>query len=164
MSYASLMHKFEISGAVPSQAKEICTVLRRSITEVCGPDYGNDHAVLEDWLSNKTPENVASWISEERSCSLVAKRGAEIVGFALLKEGEILLNYVAPEYIGKGAGAQMLSALEYWARSQGISELYCNSSITAKPFYERNGFKSSGEPGYVGGVLGEFPLCKHVGI
>lgn len=158
------MCKFEIVVAVPSQANEICSVLRRSITEVCGPDYGNDRAVLEDWLSNKTPANVTNWVSGGESFSVVAKSDAVIVGFALLKEGEILLNYVIPEYFGKGAGAQMLAALEEWARSQGVPELRCMSTITAKHFYERNGFVLSGNPKYVGGILGEFPLSKRVGI
>ncbi|MFQ5636042.1 MAG: GNAT family N-acetyltransferase, partial [Gammaproteobacteria bacterium] len=83
------MYKFEIVEADPSQAKEICSVLCRSITEVCGPDYGNDRAVLDDWLSNKTPENVANWVSGGGGCSVVAKCGREIIGFALVKEGEI---------------------------------------------------------------------------
>ncbi len=60
------------------------TLLHRLITEVCGPDYGNDRTVLEDWLSNKTPKNVANWISVGRGCSLVTERGTEIVGFVLL--------------------------------------------------------------------------------
>ena len=36
------------------------------------------------------------------------------------------------------------------------------STITAKNFYERNGFVENGEPEYVGNILGDFPLTKHL--
>lgn len=137
--------------------------MRRSISEVCGPDYGNDPTVLTGWLSNKTPENVSGWIANNGSYSIVAKWNAEIIGFALIREDEIMLMYVIPEFIGKGVGRKMLKAIESWASSEGVRELLCISTITAKRFYERNGFASAGEPCYVGGVLGEFALSKHIG-
>jgi hypothetical protein len=37
--------------------------LRRSITELCQVDHGDDPAVVANWLQNKTPDNVRSWIS-----------------------------------------------------------------------------------------------------
>jgi len=144
-------------------AAEICRVLRRSISEVCGPDYSEDPAALSEWLSNKTPGNVRQWIGDKANYAVVAKLGEAVVGFALLREGEILLNYVVPECLGKGAGHMMLRALERRAMEKGLSELRCMSTITARSFYEREGFELSGEPIYVGEVLSEFPLRKRIG-
>jgi hypothetical protein len=36
-----------------------CSVIRRSITELCHADHGGDEAFLGKWLSNKSVENVA---------------------------------------------------------------------------------------------------------
>jgi hypothetical protein len=47
-----------IREAVAGDAEEACTVVRRSIAELCAADHGNDPAILARWLDNKTPENV----------------------------------------------------------------------------------------------------------
>jgi hypothetical protein len=36
-------------------APAACDVLRRSISELCVADHGNDPTILARWLSNKTP-------------------------------------------------------------------------------------------------------------
>ena len=106
------MAHIAICKADTTDATEACRVLRRSISEVCGSDYGNDPKILAEWLFNKTPHNVSSWIQDQANFCVVAKRQDEIVGFAVLRGDEILLNYVVPEYLSKGAGHMMLEALE----------------------------------------------------
>ena len=54
-------------GSVPfdtetDDAAEACAVIRKSITELCHLDHGEDEAYLSKWLSNKTIENVSRWI------------------------------------------------------------------------------------------------------
>jgi hypothetical protein len=58
--------RMEIRVARTEDAEQACTVLRRSIQDLCHADHNGDAAKLADWLSNKTPENVASWISNPR--------------------------------------------------------------------------------------------------
>ena len=52
----------KVRDAVPEDAAAACLVMRRSIAELCAADHGNDPAVLDHWLSNKTPEIFRSWI------------------------------------------------------------------------------------------------------
>jgi histone acetyltransferase (RNA polymerase elongator complex component) len=52
--------------------------------------------------------------------------------------------------------------MERIAKLSGIQALSVVSTITAKNFYERNGFVKNGEPEYVGAILGDFPLIKHL--
>lgn len=158
------MSNLLIEEAKTRQAAEICAVLRRSIKEICGPDYGNDETVLAEWLANKTPDNVSAWIQDPSCFSLVALINDNIVGFAHASKNEVLLNYALPEHLGEGVGYSMLAAIEKWAAKQGVAELKCVSTITALTFYKRQGFKASGEPEYVGEILGDFPLSKQLVI
>lgn len=146
-------------------SKELCDLLIESITMNCAADYNNDPQIMEEWLINKTPENISQWISSTNNISLVAidTLKDKLSGFALMnKDGEILLNYVLPSHIYKGVGKVLLKEMEHIAKSSGIQALSVVSTITAKNFYERNGFVKNGEPEYVGVILGDFPLIKHL--
>jgi len=150
----------EIAQADPTQAEAICQVLRRSIQEVCAPDYGNDAAILAEWLENKTPENVGVWIADPNTCSVVALCDDRVVGFGHASPHEVLLNYASPEFLGRGVGYHVLSELERWALNQGSRHMTCTSTVTALSFYERQGYSRAGEPVYYGGKAGDFPLEK----
>ncbi|CAM2730693.1 GNAT family N-acetyltransferase [Legionella worsleiensis] len=146
-------------------SKELCDLLIESITMNCAADYNNDPQIMKEWLINKTPENISQWISSTNNISLVAidTLKDKLSGFALMnKDGEILLNYVLPSHIYKGVGKVLLKEMEHIAKSSGIQALSVVSTITAKNFYERNGFVKNGEPEYVGVILGDFPLIKHL--
>lgn len=146
-------------------SKELCDLLIESITMNCAADYNNDPLIMKEWLANKTPENISQWINSTNNISLAAldTPKSKLSGFALMnKDGEILLNYVLPSYIYKGVGKVLLKEMEHIAKSSGIQALSVVSTITAKHFYERNGFIKSGKPEYVGAILGDFPLIKHL--
>ena len=152
---------YKVRNANVSDSAQVCDVLRRSILEVCAPDY-NNQSVIDEWLSNKTKGNVKSWIQSESTYSIVCTDERDIiVGFGLITlTGKILLNYLVPEALYKGNGKLMLQHMEKFALQAGLTQIYATSSITAKPFYERNGFIENGTPQLVGGIEGDFPLMK----
>ena len=148
-------------------SKELSDLLIESITMNCAADYNNDPLIMKEWLANKTPENISQWINSTNNISLVALDTfkSKLSGFALMnKDGEILLNYVLPSYIYKGVGKVLLKEMEHIAKSSGIQSLSVVSTITAKYFYEKNGFIKNGEPEYVGSILGDFPLIKYLSL
>jgi putative acetyltransferase len=49
--------------------------------------------------------------------------------------------YVHPEYEGRGVASALLNCLEDAARCRGITRLFTEASIAAKPFFERRGFE-----------------------
>ncbi len=153
---------WNIIEAEKCHSEGACNVLNRTIIEVCAPDYNNDEEVIEEWISNKTIQNVTSWIESTKLFSMVCVTGNDnVVGFGLITfDGEILLNYVLPEFLYQGIGKKMLALMEKKMISIGVHEITVTSSITAKPFYERNGYEKSGEPIMVGSVQGDFPLIK----
>ena len=154
------MSDIVVARAMPSQADDVCQVIRRSISKVCGPDYSHDPESMAELLSPNTSENLAEWIADPQNYPVVAAHNQTLVGFALIRGNEILLNYVAPEYIGQGVGHQLLMALESYANDQGCRELHCTSTITARSFYVAHGFQPFGKAQYIGKTAGEFPLRK----
>lgn len=82
-------------------ASAICSILRRSITELCTADHGSDPAVLDPWLASKVPETVAGWIVRADHHAFVAVENDAILGVAAVTDGgEVTLNYVSPDADG----------------------------------------------------------------
>jgi hypothetical protein len=107
-----------IRDAVAEDAPAACQVLRRSISELCVADHKGDPAILMRWLSNKTPEIVASWIAHPRSSVLVAVEGSTILAVgSVTNQGEITLNYVSPGARFRGVRVERYSARSKPGRS-----------------------------------------------
>jgi GNAT superfamily N-acetyltransferase len=146
-----------IRKATPTDATAACTLLRRSIEECCAPDHRHQPGVLDSWLGNKTPENVAAWLAVPSNHVLVAERGDELVGMALLTQaGKVSLFYVLPEAIGSGVGRALLEAIEAQARAWDIGKLYGHCPASASAFFERRGFTNAGRERSCFGLECEF--------
>jgi GNAT superfamily N-acetyltransferase len=132
-----------IRRARPADADAIVTVLRRSITELCVDDHHNDPGVLGGWLQNKTASNVSVWIDAPGNFMVIAEgAGGGVWGVALLSTtGLILLCYVLPEVQFGGVGRALLAALEAEARVRGLRELSLESTLSARAFYSRHGYR-----------------------
>ena len=141
-----------VRQAGPADAAAACSVLRRSITECCGADHGNNPAVLEAWLANKTPEGVCAWILS-RGFAVVAERDGTMVGMAVLgADGTIALCYLVAEARFLGIGKAMLGALEDEAHRRGQNAITLSSTKTAHEFYRRNGYADTGKVDVVFGL------------
>ena len=148
--------------AIESDANEACAVLIESINTICAPFYNHDKEIISEWLENKTPANVRKWIESEKTYCVVAEDNENnLVGFSCISGEEIMLLYVVPKVLYKGVGKKMLAKLETHAHLSGINEVKAVSSLSAKEFYERNGYVQNGPPKYVGQILGDFPLIKN---
>ena len=69
------------------EAAAICEVLRRSIIELCVLDHQNDPVRLAEWLANKTPENVASWIADPDNRIFVAVAEGKVLARRRRQDG-----------------------------------------------------------------------------
>jgi len=151
----------DIRDAVAGDAEEACTVLRRSIAELCGADHRNDPAILARWLSNKTPENVSVWIARPDASMLVAvERGAIVAVGMVTDAGEILLNYVSPDARFRGASRALLAALEVRAAERGAGQCRLESTETAYRFYRANGYVEDGAPSEKFGMSSGYRMAK----
>ena len=103
-------------------------------------------------LEDYSPEQVRAWAPEVPDPSawhgrmlgrhtLVADEGGEVVGFAELEEdGHLDMLYCRPDAVGRGVGSGLYAAVEERARGLGVSRVFTEASITARPFFARHGF------------------------
>jgi len=131
----------QVRTATLADCAAIASVVRSSILELCGADHQGDAAVLGSWLANKTPENVAKWLSNpDNSLLVVTDDKALIAAGCITRAGEITLNYVAPEARFRGASKALVGALEDIARRAGNGRCTLQSTRTAHRFYGRLGY------------------------
>ena len=153
----------EIRAANEDDAVEACRILRRSITELCQADHDDDPAVVANWLQNKTPENVRSWISHPASYVVVATDTMRIIGVgAITSSSEITLNYVSPDARFQGISKAILQRLEARAREQGNTTCTLTSTETAYRFYQSGGYVQHGPPAAGIGRGSSYRMVKHL--
>ncbi len=154
---------YEVRQSVSSDSTMVVEVLQRSILDVCGRDYGYDKSILNNWIENKTVDNVTSWIHHAELLSFSCLSEKTVIGFSLANiKGEILLLYVLPAFVGKGVGKLLYSSMEDSLKECGVTRVVSHSTITAKPFYLKMGFTQFDKARKVGRVDGEFPLEKNI--
>ncbi|MFP6742445.1 MAG: GNAT family N-acetyltransferase [Alphaproteobacteria bacterium] len=73
--------------------------------------------------------------------TLVGIRGGEVIGFADLEDdGHIDMFFCRHDTVRQGVGSRLYLAIEDAARGLGLGRLFVEASITARPFFERQGF------------------------
>ena len=99
-----------------------------------------------------TEEQVAAWAPEvpdargwharmSARLTLVAEEEGEVVGFAELEGGHLDMLYVRADAVGSGDGGRLYEAAEREAYDRGTGRITTEASITARPFFERRGFR-----------------------
>ena len=102
-------------------------------------NYSNER--LEAWAASvPDPEEWHARMAGRRT--LVAEEGGEVVGFAELEYDRRLdMLYVRKDAVGRGVGRRLYEAVEREARGQGLGGIFTEASITARPFFEQQGFR-----------------------
>jgi len=150
-----------IRDATSDDAEAACEVLRRSISELCVADHGNDPAILKAWLANKRPEIVAAWARQPGNSLLVAVEADTILAVGSVTDaGEITLNYVAPQARFRGVSRALLAALEGRAAERGNTRCTLTSTETAHRFYRSAGYVDDGVPTGNFGTTSGYPMYR----
>ncbi|HJT42838.1 MAG TPA: GNAT family N-acetyltransferase [Rhizomicrobium sp.] len=100
-----------------------------------------------------SPAQIAAWAPDiDDMAAFAARRGdkptfvaeydGQVAGFTDLdSEGHIDMFYVSPDFQRRGVGSAMLRFITARAQSERVKRLYGEVSITARPVFERHGFK-----------------------
>lgn len=106
--------------------------------------------IFEVNISDYTLEQVKAWVDVDRdqfndnlakSYARVISNHEQIVGFGNIDDkGYIDLFYVGADYQRQGVGQKLLHDLE---KSSNYTSFMVNSSITAKHFFEKMGYKET---------------------
>ena len=123
----------------PNDASELAEIFFNTIHEINAKDYSKDQ--LEVWAPTSTL-NSEGWAKKfTRTKPLVAVFEDKIVGFAEFEgNGHIDCFYCHHEWIGKGVGSALMKAIFRKAEELDIHRIFVEASITARPFFEKNGF------------------------
>lgn len=119
-------------------AGEISRLFYETVHAVNRADYSPEQ--LRAWAP-EVPEP-ALWQARMQSrCTLVADEEGEIVAFAELEEdGHLDTFYCRHDRVGGGIGSRLYGAVEHKALEWKLTRIFTEASITARPFFQRQGF------------------------
>lgn len=151
----------QVRPALIVDAESAAGVVRRSIERLCGADHKGDPATLAMCLGNKTADDMRRWIAAH--AVVVAVEGERIAGVAAVgADGEVFLNYVAPEARFRGISKALMNSIEARASDRGLQWLTLDSTATALRFYRSTGWTMAGPPQPGFGVTTRHPMRKAV--
>lgn len=126
----------KIRKYTPEDREEKEKVHQRAIREIASEDYSDKQ--IEAWSDfsdyGSIEENIERWIAED---------GDNLIGFADYRpdEGKVTGVYVDPDCTEEGVGSKLLRKIVQDAEERGLNQLSCESSVTARKFYEKHGFE-----------------------
>jgi putative acetyltransferase len=111
-----------------------------TISSVCKSDYSP--VQITAWISSI--ENTQRWTDKlTAQYFLVAESNNKIVGYASLENNtRIDFLYVHKDYQRQGIASWLYADIEKKAIQKKMTTLHSDVSITAKPFFEKKGFKA----------------------
>lgn len=106
-------------------------------------------------IHDYTPEQIEALVGRNirysslggsrREITLVAEVDGVRVGLCSLLGSRITALYVHPQFARRGIGTQLLNAVERMALTRQIKILRVAASLTARPFYQANGYRVGSE-------------------
>ncbi|AFZ56632.1 GNAT family N-acetyltransferase [Anabaena cylindrica FACHB-243] len=117
---------------------EIINLFNDTIHNINVRDYSKEQ--VEAWASAKL--DIEMWINRlSNSFTYVAEENNQIIGFSNLeKNGHIDCFYCHHAFQRQGVGTKILDSIELQAKFLGITKLFTEASITAKPFFISKNF------------------------
>ena len=135
------MH-LEFRPATPADGSILLSIHRRAVTELVAKDYTTDE--IRSWLHGLTPEGYGRSMDEGERIEMAMVDGC-LVGFCGNMPCAIRGLFVDPDYTRRaGLGSALLQRALQVLRSDGCARAAVISSMTATPFYIRNGFEELG--------------------
>jgi len=117
---------------------ELWELFYNTIHSVNIRDY--DENQIEAWAPGDFDVNIAIQKFTDIDPFVAIKNG-KIIGYGdIQSDGLIDHFYCHHEFQRQGVGSALFSAIEKEAIINGISKMYSNVSITARPFFEAKGF------------------------
>ncbi len=122
----------------PEDAPLLLALFRDTIRRVNSRDYSPDQ--IAAWACDDI--DLVKWTERFTGRFVpVAEADGRPVGFAELESnGHIDRVYVSADHQGQGIAQRLLAAVVAEARRVGLTRLYSEVSITARPFFEKQGF------------------------
>ncbi len=119
-------------------AHEISQLFYETVHAVNRADYSPEQ--LHGWAP-EAPDSTLWHARMQSRCTLLAEEEGEVLAFAELeKDGHLDMFYCHQDHVGQGVGSRLYQAVEHKAREWKLARIFTEASITACPFFERQGF------------------------
>ena len=119
---------------------EMRELFHTTVLTVNSKDYTKEE--VEDWTS--CGDSVAHWknlLAKNDYVGAIDGQG-KIIGFSSMNaEGYLHSMFVHKDQQGKGVATLLLSEVEKIARKYDVHKINVEASITARPFFEKHGYK-----------------------
>lgn len=132
----------EIRRFRATDMKQIVSLFYETVHSVNKQDYSSEQ--LDAWAPREEEAlKLKTWKSSFlQNITFVAEINGVIVGFTdMTTEGHLDRLYVHKDFQRQGIASALLNQLESEARALGLREMDTEASITAKPFFERQGYQ-----------------------
>jgi len=129
----------EIRDYQDADSTALADIFTRAVRQIARRDYSP--AQIAAWAPDA--HDVAAFAARRSNRpTFVAEYKGQVAGFTDLDgEGRIDMFYVSPDFQRRGVGSAMLRFVTARAQTERCKRLYGEVSITARPVFERHGFK-----------------------
>lgn len=125
----------------PTDLDAVIAIFLGAIRMIAARDY--DAGQIEAWAQADRQRWAVRRLDRPTWIATIGKVPA---GFTDLEpDGHLDMMYVHPDRQGQGIASALLEAVERAARDQGLARIFTEASITARPFFERRGFRTLAE-------------------
>jgi putative acetyltransferase len=131
------MPEITIRDYTPADLDAVIEIFQRAIRDVASGDY--------------TPAQIASWSSVDRDDwaewrltrpTFLALVDGQPAGFSDLEpDGHLDMMFVHPRFHRLGVATALVGHVEAEAKRLGLRRIYAEVSLTARPFFARQGFR-----------------------
>lgn len=136
----NITEEFTIRVAQQSDVIELRDLYKNTVLEVNRRDYSQEE--VEDWAScGDNLSNIGKMI-ETHYFIVAVNQLLQIVGFSsITPQGYLHSMFIHKDFQGKGIATMLLEKIERYAIVEGIKRITSEVSITARPFFEKRGYK-----------------------
>ncbi|HSP01181.1 MAG TPA: GNAT family N-acetyltransferase [Thioalkalivibrio sp.] len=117
----------------------VMRVFQEAVHKVAARDYIPEQ--VEAWAPD--PPDQPYWCRRLARCAVfVCEIAGGVRGFVAVEAtGHVDMLFVDPDHLRQGIGTALMAHARDWALERGVRRLTTDASITARPFFERVGFK-----------------------
>jgi len=129
-----------ITQTTSSDLEDIIRLFKETIEAVNAKDYSAEQ--IKVWTNGASKKE--RWLKKIfEQYFLLAKINTAVAGFAsITTEGYLDFMYISKDYQRMGVAQILYAELEKFARLNHLHKIISDVSITAKPFFEKQGFKT----------------------
>lgn len=135
---------FYVRKAILADTSDVRELYQNTVLTVNRKDYSAEE--VEDWASCGNDLEHLKGLFDEHYFYVAENSNSEIVGFAAINDtGYIHALFVHKDFQHCGVATSLYGTLETYAREKDIKRLTSEVSITARCFFEKQGFKVNQE-------------------